>query len=118
MLATALVAMNYTRGLVDLFTFIILLSTLNSLIPYTFSSLAIFVLEPRRVSLASGIRVVAAFAFIYSFWAIGGAGAETVYYGFLLLIAGLPVYVFMIRGAHRAGREIGPAAVDRAGRNH
>ena len=103
MLATALVGMNYTRGLVSLFTFIILLSTLNSLIPYTFSSLAIFLLEPRRASLQSGIRLIASLAFIYSFWAIGGAGAETVYYGFLLLVAGLPVYVFMRRGLRVSG---------------
>ena len=94
-LTTAMVAMNYTRGLVDLFTFMILLSTLNTLIPYVFSSLAIFLLEPSRAPLKTSVAVIAALAFVYSFWAIGGAGAETVYYGFLLLIAGLPVYVFM-----------------------
>jgi APA family basic amino acid/polyamine antiporter len=110
LLATALVGMNYTRGLVSLFTFIILLSTLNSLIPYTFCSLAIFMLEPRRASLASGIRLIATLAFIYSFWAIGGAGQETVYYGFLLLVAGLPVYVFMRRGMRIARPASEPAA--------
>jgi len=31
------------------------------------------------------------------FMAIGGAGAEVVYWGFLLLIAGLPVYVWVVR---------------------
>jgi APA family basic amino acid/polyamine antiporter len=41
--------------------------------------------------------VTAALAFAYSLWAMGGAGQETVYWGFLLLILGLPVYVFMIR---------------------
>jgi APA family basic amino acid/polyamine antiporter len=40
---------------------------------------------------------VAAIAFVYSFWAIAGAGQDTVYYGFLLLVAGLPVYVSMQR---------------------
>jgi len=94
-LATALVAMNYTRGLVDLFTFMILLATLNTLIPYVFSSLAIFLLRDRHQKLTAGVALVAALAFVYSFWAMGGAGAETVYYGFLLLIAGLPVFVAM-----------------------
>jgi APA family basic amino acid/polyamine antiporter len=28
-------------------------------------------------------------------FAIGGAGMETVFYGFLLLLAGLPVYVWV-----------------------
>lgn len=104
---TLLVAMNFTRGLVDLFTFMILLSTLNTLIPYTFSSLAVFLLRPSRAPLASGVRIVAGLAFLYSFYAIGGAGADTVYYGFLLLVAGLPVFVAMRRGtgeqAARAG---------------
>jgi hypothetical protein len=30
-------------------------------------------------------------------YAVGGAGAETVYWGFLLLVCGLPVYVAMAR---------------------
>jgi hypothetical protein len=28
---------------------------------------------------------------------MAGAGAETIYWGFLLLIGGLPVYVFLVR---------------------
>ena len=100
-LATALVAMNYTRDLVGLFTFIILLSTLSTLVPYVFSSLAVFLIPdatptgPQR--LRAGAATVAALAFAYSLWAIGGAGAETVYWGFLLLLAGLPVYVTVVR---------------------
>lgn len=94
-LTSALVAMNYTRGLVDLFTFMILLATLNTLIPYVFSSLAVFLLKPSRAPLTAGLGLIAALAFVYSFWAIAGAGMETVYYGFLLLVAGLPVYVVM-----------------------
>jgi APA family basic amino acid/polyamine antiporter len=41
---------------------------------------------------------VGALAFAYSLWAIGGAGAEVVYWGLLLLLAGLPVYVWVVRG--------------------
>jgi APA family basic amino acid/polyamine antiporter len=100
-LATVLIAMNYTRDLVGLFTFIILLSTLSTLVPYVFSSLAVFLIpeiaggQPRTPG--AGAAIVAGFAFIYSLWAIGGAGAETVYWGFILLLAGLPVYVVMAR---------------------
>jgi len=39
---------------------------------------------------------LAAIGFLYSLWAIAGAGQETVYWGFLLLMAGLPFYVWMI----------------------
>jgi basic amino acid/polyamine antiporter, APA family len=97
-LTTALVLLNYTRGLVELFTFFILLSTLNTLIPYVFSSLALFLLPERgREALPRGIAAAAILAFAYSLWAMAGAGAETIYWGFLLLIAGLPVYVFLVR---------------------
>jgi APA family basic amino acid/polyamine antiporter len=98
-LTTGLVCLNYTRGLVDLFTFFILLATLNTLIPFAFSSLAVFMLRDsgRGMDLPAGASVTAALAFAYSLWAMGGAGQETVYWGFLLLILGLPVYVFMIR---------------------
>lgn len=102
-LTTALVALNYTRGLVDLFTFFILLSTLNTLVPYVFSSLAVFLLggdRPRRRM--RGIAIVAALAFAYSLWAIGGAGHETVYWGFLLLVLGLPVYVVVTTARRRS----------------
>ena len=99
LLTTALIAMNYTRDLVGLFTFIILLSTLSTLVPYVFSSLAVFLDRSARegAALATGAALTAAFAFVYSLWAIGGAGAEAVYWGFLLLLAGLPVYVAVVR---------------------
>ena len=93
--STALIAMNYTRGLVSIFTFMILLSTLSTLVPYAFCSLATF-LMPRRTPGSPG-TLIPCLAFAYSLWAIGGAGAETVYWGFLLLVAGLPLYVWVVR---------------------
>lgn len=102
-LTSGLVCLNYTRGLVDLFTFFILLSTLNTLVPYAFSSLAVFLLKDRAGGgrLTPATAVAAAAAFVYSLWAMGGAGAETVYWGFLLLMSGLPVYTFMVNARRR-----------------
>ncbi len=82
-LSSVLVAMNYSRGLVELFTFIILLSTLSTLVPYVFCSLAVW-LMPGQPRPAGAAAVVSILAFVYAMFAIGGAGAETVYYGFLL----------------------------------
>ena len=48
------------------------------------------------------MAAVSVFAFVYAMFAIGGAGAETVFYGFLLLLAGLPVYVWLRRSAPAA----------------
>lgn len=93
-LASSLVVMNYSRGLVDLFTFIILLATLSTLIPYVFCSLAVW-LMPGQPRPTGGAAVVSVLAFIFAMFAIGGAGAETVFYGFLSLMAGLPIYVWL-----------------------
>ncbi len=99
---TLLLAANFTRGLVGLFTFVILLATLTSLIPYVFAAMAqvvIFLREPERFrgQRLAGPTVIAVLAFIYSMWAVAGSGRDTVYWGFLLLLAGIPVYVWMAR---------------------
>jgi APA family basic amino acid/polyamine antiporter len=92
-LASILVGLNYSRDLVALFTFIILLCTLGTLVPYVFCSLAVWLLPRERFTpMAAAVSI---FAFVYAMFAIGGAGMETVFYGFLLLLAGLPVYVWV-----------------------
>ena len=96
-LTSTLIAMNASRGLVEVFTFIILLSTLATLVPYLFCSLATFLTAPER--LTRGMKIVAAVAFTYALWAVYGAGQETVFWGFLLLMAGLPVFVMIRRKA-------------------
>jgi APA family basic amino acid/polyamine antiporter len=95
-MSTVLVAMNYSRGLVELFTFIILLSTLSTLVPYVFCSLAVW-LMPSRPAPSGAAAAVAVLAFLYAMLAIVGAGAETVFYGFVLLLAGLPLFVWLRR---------------------
>lgn len=99
-IGTVLILMNYTRGLVGAFTFLILLATLATLVPYVFSSMTeLLVLlreRGRRPTASLVLRLtVTVVAFIYAMVAVAGSGAETVYWGFLLLVAGLPVYVAM-----------------------
>lgn len=97
-LATTLIALKASDSLVDLFEFIILLSTLGTLVPYLFCSLASLMLDPPGGGrLSRGATVVACLAFVYAMVAVGGAGADVVYWGFLLLVAGLPVYVWVRR---------------------
>jgi Flp pilus assembly protein TadB len=45
---------------------------------------------------------VSALAFLYTIVAVAGAGADIVYWGFLLLLAGLPVYVWRQRARDAA----------------
>jgi len=99
-LSTGLIVLNYSGAdnLVALFTKITLISTLSTLVPYAFCSLAVFLPGGRRAShLSVGMAIAAAMAFVYSMFAIGGAGADVVWMGFLLILGGLPVYVWVRR---------------------
>jgi APA family basic amino acid/polyamine antiporter len=104
-LTTGLIWMNYTKSLVDLFTFIILLATLAVLVPYVFCALAgLLITPPGQTCPATRDIVLAIVAFLFSFGAIVGAGANVVFWGFLLLLAGLPVYVWVRRPGAARGR--------------
>ena len=97
-----LVALNYTKSLAEIFTFVILISTLTVLLPYVFCSLAEIMIRRRQnKELAglpkAGLLLLSTAGFLYSVWAVGGAGEEVVYWGFLLLLSGIPVYVWTKR---------------------
>ncbi len=106
LLVTGLMVMNYTRGLVEQFTFIILLSTLTALIPYLFAPMAELVIRGRSRDLGRGEAVLAVLAFLYALWAVAGSGAETVYWGFILMMAGIPVYVWVTRDVSTSGSQV------------
>ena len=98
---SALLIMNQTRGLVGAYRFILLISTLTSVVPYAFSAMAALVLDVHDHQQPAGRRtregITAMLAFGVCIWVIASAGQETVYWGFLLLMAGLPVYVAVTR---------------------
>lgn len=99
LLACILVGFNYTRGLVEMFSFIILLSTLSCLLPYLFSSLVELRVKfgKGKAHSAKGLAGVAAItlpAFLYSLWAITGLEYEVILWGAILLTAGLPFYAY------------------------
>ena len=95
-LATVLVIASYSRSLVELFTFILLISTSAILLPYAASSAAWL-----HSGGKNGGRVVALLALLYSLFALSGAGAEALAWGVVLLLAGLPVYLWMRRAKAR-----------------
>jgi APA family basic amino acid/polyamine antiporter len=95
-LASLLVVMNYQKGLVEAFNMMILLSTLTTLIPLAFAAVTAMILfrgQPgRRKKL-----ITAGLAFSYALLVIIGAGQETVYFGFILLVAAMPFYALLKR---------------------
>lgn len=104
-LSTILVIASYSRSLVELFTFILLISTSAILLPYAASSAAWL-----RSHGGNGGRLAAALALLYSVYALFGAGGEALAWGAVLLLAGLPIYLWM----RRANRHAPVAARDQA----
>ncbi len=107
-LMTVVLALNYSgsKNAVDIFNFIILLATLTTLVPYAFCAMAevtVFFTDRERFSgqrLGAAITI-SVLAFIYSVYAIVGSGASAVMWGFVLMLVGIPVYVWMKKGQGR-----------------
>ncbi len=100
-LVSALLLMRYGVSLVDQFTFIILLATFSALIPYIYTSLAEMILMIKKPEMRSKVRmsrvlVIAILAFLFSFLAVVGAGRDVVFYGMLLFLSGIPLYLWMV----------------------
>lgn len=99
-LASILVSMNYSKGLIQMFSFIIMLSTLTCLLPYLLSSLSEVMLYLKKKKAYSKRNLYSAIAiaipaFSYSLWAVSGLGAEVIIWGIALLISGIPIYVII-----------------------
>ncbi len=97
-LTSFVMTMNFSEGLVSRFEFLILLTTLSTLVPYLFVSAAYILfhfekkLVKRKIFKSS---ILGALGVIYSIWAIFGSGSETIFYGSILLIIGIPFYFIM-----------------------
>jgi APA family basic amino acid/polyamine antiporter len=101
-IATLFILMSYSGGLVAMFNIIILITTFFTLVPYMFCALAEIVLS-RKQQRSSSLRlrevVLAMLAFIFALWMAAGTGKDSLYWGTLLLLAGVPVYVWQTRRA-------------------
>jgi basic amino acid/polyamine antiporter, APA family len=99
-LATALLLINTTGapGFAAAYNLIVSLSTMAAVIPYAFCALAGGVIGLRGGERgAIGIGAVEIIAFLFSTFTLYGCGAEAVLYGLILLILGIPVYVWQRR---------------------
>jgi APA family basic amino acid/polyamine antiporter len=105
LLVSGMVLVNYTRGMVAAYTFIVMVSALTIVVPYAFSAMAALLLDVQDHEADRGRRLreafVAGVAFLVSLWVMATAGQEPVYWVFLLIIGGIPVYVVATRGSRR-----------------
>ena len=95
-LTSLIMLMNFTDGLVEQFTFILNLTVLTALIPYLFvASAYVIIVINKKLHGNNFIKtfILGSLGFAYSLWAIFGSGSETVFYGFILLLLGVPFYV-------------------------
>jgi len=97
-LTSFVMMLNFTDGLVDQFTFVVNLTVLTCLIPYLFVSASyILILIEKKIHLHSFVKTfgLGLMGVLYSIWAIYGSGAESVFYGFILLLLAVPLYLIM-----------------------
>lgn len=95
-IGTVLILMNYSHGLVSTFKVIILIATFFTLVPYMVCSMAQFVLnhatEKRRKRMSN--MALSSLAFVFALWAAAGTGRESLYWGTLIMLGGLPFYAW------------------------
>lgn len=89
----------FQKSLLGVFNFVVLLSVLTTLIPHLYAAAAELMLarrDPARYTPAERRRAqwVAPVAFAFVLYTVYGVGAQVVLYGFLLLLAGTPLYIW------------------------
>lgn len=96
-MVSVFMAMNYTKGLVDQFRFLMLLSIFTVFVPYLLTMASYIIIRAKQNIKTgwAGAVLLAVLAFAYCLWGIIGAGELTVFYGFLFMAAGIPVYVWI-----------------------
>jgi APA family basic amino acid/polyamine antiporter len=99
-LVSGLVLYGWNQSFADRFTDVVLLATWMTLIAYAYAAAAELVLFYRDRELFSWAKltrdsVIAGLAFAYSVWAIWGSGEEWLAKGFMLLLFGIPVFVWL-----------------------
>jgi APA family basic amino acid/polyamine antiporter len=109
-LASIIVYANYSRGLADLFAFMVKVTTSTAIILYIVGSLAALLLERQgTIKVSAGFVAATIIGFVYSCWAFYGAGLEASLWSVLMTAAGLPIY-FLMRRSAPARREEAPVA--------
>ena len=98
-LVNILLLTNYQKSTVSAFSFITILATLSYLPVYLLSvsaEIMIMLRSEKKMSIGKfiGKSIVPLLAFIYTMWTIYGSGAETVMWGFILMLLGIPFYIY------------------------
>ena len=98
---TLLMFMNNSKNLVGQFKLLILLSTFFTLLPYLFTTVSYLIVRAKQATTYTKTKTITAIvisilAFSFSMWMLIGSGQEIVYWGFIMLMMGVPFYVYMV----------------------
>jgi APA family basic amino acid/polyamine antiporter len=90
-----LLMLNYTKGMVNAFVFMAMLSTLSTLIAYAFCAIAEFKFAKAdaKNTQRNNALLLSCVTFLYAFFAIWGAGIEMIIYSLILILIGTPIYL-------------------------
>ena len=99
LLASLLIAANYSRTLAGLFTFMLLIATVAALFLYLGCTLAALRLRMRGEMAGFTIVPAALAGLAFTIFAFWGAGGEATLWGVALLATGFPVYWLTRRGS-------------------
>ena len=119
-LAAGFTVFNFTDGdLVSVYAQLLLISTVTTLVPYAFSAAAEMkwlLIDRGSLKVAHFARAmtVAVLALAYTIFAFYGAGENEVYWGFMLILIGIPIYVLILWDRRKPPREAAEADADRA----
>ncbi|WP_308724490.1 amino acid permease [Metapseudomonas otitidis] len=96
-LVTALVFVDGQGELVDVFNMIILLGTMTGVVPYAFCTAALLqwlAVKPEAFTERERgwALLLGSLGFVYAIWALYGTGEQAIFWGFLVLMAGIPLY--------------------------
>ena len=92
-LASIVMGLNFSESLVQVFTFMMNLSTLSVLTPYLLSAISLILLLKRKNDRKRRWpSVIALLSIIFCGWVIYGSGGEVLLWGVILLLVGIPFY--------------------------
>jgi arginine:agmatine antiporter len=99
-LATLLVLIQAagSSGFAAFYSLVVGLATMTAVVPYAFCALSVGLVAARsRGGHVPHVTAVEWIAFVFSMFTLYGCGPTPVLYGFVLLMLGVPVYVWQVR---------------------
>jgi APA family basic amino acid/polyamine antiporter len=102
LIPSALLFLYFSQSLLTVFRFVALLAILTTLLPHLYACAAELMLvrrHPARYATenVTAVTVEAFIGFLFVLWTMYGVGADTAMWGFLAIVAGTPLFVWLRR---------------------